>query len=285
MLVDAARRAGARVIHDTSVVDLLRGHGDRVCGVIARSGKETRSFRARLVIGADGIGSAVARSVLAPVLHQGSASASVIFGYAPAVAEGYHWYFGAGLSAGSIPTNDGQACVFVAARQAYYDSVLRFDRANCHHHILQQLAPELAEQVDAFAAGPLKAFRGRPGFIRRAAGPGWLLVGDAGFFRDPATSHGIADALRDAELAAQAALGESQWAMDAYQEARDAFAYPVLDTTDAICRFDWTPEELKGHHKRLSEVMKGEVAFLADRVPCGRRAPARTAAAAGFAAA
>ena len=92
-----------------------------------------------------------------------------------------------------------------------------------------------------------------------------MLVGDAGFFRDPATSHGISDAFRDAELAAQAALGGSQWAMDAYQEARDAFAYPVLEATDAVCGFDWTPEKLKGHHKRLSQVIKAEVAFLADR--------------------
>ena len=208
LLVDAARGSGADVVHDTPVVDLLRGHRDRVCGVVARSGNETRNLRAGLVIGADGIGSMVARTVQARLLHEGSVSASVIFGYAPVpAADGYHWHFGAGLSAGSIPTNGGEACIFVAARQAYYDSVLRFDRANCHNDVLRRLAPELADHVDARGIGPLKAYRGRPGFIRQAAGPGWMLVGDAGFFRDPITSHGISDALRDAELASQAVLG------------------------------------------------------------------------------
>ena len=57
VLVDAARRAGAEVVHDTSVVDLLRGHRGGVCGVVARNGGQTRSLRAKLVIGADGVGS------------------------------------------------------------------------------------------------------------------------------------------------------------------------------------------------------------------------------------
>lgn len=266
VLVDAARRAGAEIVHETSVVDLLRGHGGRVCGVVARSAAQTRSLRADVVIGADGVGSLVARTVDAPLLHQGSASASVVFGYAPMPAEdGYHWHFGQGLGAGSIPTNDGESCIFVAARQAYYDSVLRFDRANCHRDVLQRLAPGLADHVAARGIGPLKAFRGRPGFIRQAVGPGWILVGDAGFFRDPATSHGISDALRDAESAAQAVLGGSQMDMDSYQEARNAFAYPVIDVTDAICGFDWTPETLKEHHKRLSRIIKAEVGDLSRR--------------------
>ncbi len=266
VLVDAARRAGAEVVHDTSVVDLLMGHHGRVCGVVVRNGHETRSLRAKLVIGADGVGSMVARNVQAPLLHEGSVSASVIYGYAPKFAgEGYHWHFGPGLSAGSIPTNGGECCIFAGAPQSYYDSVLRFDRANCHHDVLRRLAPELADHIAACGIGPLKAFRGRPGFIRQAVGPGWMLVGDAGFFRDPATSHGISDALRDAETAADAVLGGSQREMDAYQEARDAFAYPVLEATDAICSFDWTPETLKGHHKRLSRVIKDEVADLARR--------------------
>ena len=283
VLIDAARRAGADVVHDTSVVDLLRGSHGEVCGVVARDGKGTRNLRAPLVIGADGVGSMVARSVLAPVLHEGRVSASVIFGYSPMpAAVGYHWYFGQGLGAGSIPTNGGESCIFVAARQSYYDDVLRFDRANCHHDILRRLAPELADHVDARGTGPLKAYRGRPGFIRKPAGPGWMLVGDAGFFRDPATSHGISDALRDAELAARAVLAGSQGAMDAYQAARDTFAYPVLETTDAVCGFDWTPGELKRHHKRLSEVIKAEIAFLAD---LGSDAPRTSMRSAGVVAA
>jgi flavin-dependent dehydrogenase len=39
-----------------------------------------------------------------------------------------------------------------------------------------------------------------PGYLRRAAGPGWALVGDTGYFKDPLTAHGISDAMRDAEF-------------------------------------------------------------------------------------
>ena len=47
-----------------------------------------------------------------------------------------------------------------------------------------------------------KRFRGTavlPNFFRRSAGPGWALVGDAGYHKDPETAQGITDALRDAE--------------------------------------------------------------------------------------
>ncbi len=278
VLVDGARRAGAEVVHGISVVDILRGRRQQVCGVVVREGDETRSLRAGLVIGADGIGSMVARTVHAPIMHEGRVSTSAIFGYVPGLpSDGYHWYFNRGLAAGSIPTNNGEACVFVAAPQAYYDTVLRFDRANCHHDILSRLTPDLARHVGSVGIGPLKAFRGRPGYVRRAVGPGWMLVGDAGFFRDPLTSHGICDAFRDAEGAADAALGGTQWDLDAYQEMRDAFAYPVLEATDLVCAFDWTPEELKERHKLLSQVMKAEISELARREAGSQKTPAREA--------
>jgi flavin-dependent dehydrogenase len=46
-------------------------------------------------------------------------------------------------------------------------------------------------------------FPGLTGYLREAAGPGWALVGDAGYFKDPITAHGITDALRDAQILAR----------------------------------------------------------------------------------
>ena len=92
-----------------------------------------------------------------------------------------------------------------------------------------------------------------------------MLVGDAGFFRDPLTSHGISDALRDAEGAANAILSSRESAMRAFQEERDEFARPILETTDAVSAFDWTLHELPERHKRFSEAMKAEVALLSER--------------------
>ena len=55
-------------------------------------------------------------------------------------------------------------------------------------------------------AGRLHGWRGVPGTSAAPYGPGWALVGDAGYFKDPITTHGITDALRDAELLSDAVL-------------------------------------------------------------------------------
>ena len=41
----------------------------------------------------------------------------------------------------------------------------------------------------------VRTFMGHPGFIRRSWGPGWALVGDAGYWKDPLSAHGLTDAL------------------------------------------------------------------------------------------
>ena len=65
-------------------------------------------------------------------------------------------------------------------------------------------SPELADRLAAAEAPPaLRTFRGQPGYIRRSWGPGWALVGDAGYCKDPLSAHGLTDALRDAELLAR----------------------------------------------------------------------------------
>ena len=72
-----------------------------------------------------------------------------------------------------------------------------------------------------FGPGKLRAFAGTAGFLRRATGPGWALIGDAGYFRDPITAHGITDALREAEFLVQA-IRSGDAALAGYQERRDA---------------------------------------------------------------
>ena len=103
------------------------------------------------------------------------------------------------------------------------------------------------------------------GRLRQAHGPGWVLVGDAGFFRDPLTAHGISDALRDAEGAAIAVLSWRDSAFREYQEERDSLALPILAATDAVAGFDWSMEDLPALHKTFSDAMKAEVAVLATR--------------------
>ena len=87
--------------------------------VLRDHGGATWTERARLVVGADGRGSLVAARVAAPTVAAGAHAGAYVYGYWPAAdLDGYHWYYGDGLSAGVIPTNDGLACVFVGGPPA-----------------------------------------------------------------------------------------------------------------------------------------------------------------------
>jgi flavin-dependent dehydrogenase len=94
---------------------------------------------------------------------------------------------------------------------------------------------------------------------RQAYGSGWALVGDAGYFKDPLTAHGITDALRDAELLANAAASGS---LSEYAEVRDDLSVPLFEVTDAIAALDCDLHRIKTLHQMLNQAMKREVEHL-----------------------
>ena len=84
-----------------------------------------------------------------------------------------------------------------------------------------------------------------PNFFRKPWGPGWALVGDAGYMKDPTTGLGIADAFRDAGLLAKA-LDDTlsgripaDEALAAYQSQRDAAAGPMYELTLQMASGRW----------------------------------------------
>ena len=94
--------------------------------------------------------------------------------------------------------------------------------------LLERSAPQLTERLrHARRTSPVQGMLRMPNQVRQAFGPGWALVGDAGYHRDAVTAHGISDAFRDAELLAVAvdqALGagtEETAALALYQRQRD----------------------------------------------------------------
>jgi flavin-dependent dehydrogenase len=95
--------------------------------------------------------------------------------------------------------------------------------------------------------------------MRRSYGPGWALVGDAGYFKDPITAHGISDALRDAELLARAVGRGSDSALAEYESTRDELSLRLFEITDAIAGFGWDLDRLKPLHRNLSKAMNEEV--------------------------
>jgi flavin-dependent dehydrogenase len=98
--------------------------------------------------------------------------------------------------------------------------------------------------------------------MRQAYGPGWALVGDAGYFKDPLTAHGITDALRDAELLAHAATQGSDAAFVNYAAVRDDLSGPLFEATDAIASFAWDLDRVRSLHVALNQAMKREVEYL-----------------------
>jgi flavin-dependent dehydrogenase len=262
LLVDAARTSGADVQYGMSVLDIIRDETGRVAGVVARD-ESHRLLRleARVVIGADGLRSTVARLVRARAYRQGRHAAGVMYGYWPTLSvEGNHWYWESGIAAGAIPTNNNETCVFVAVRSDDFADAFRADVGAGYRRLLSRAAPALVPAIERQSGeAKLRGFAGERGFLRHSAGFGWALVGDAGHFKDPIIAHGITDALRDAEWLARAVIADSDTALFEYQRARDAMSMEMFDLSDEIASFNWTLATLPALHERLSDTMRREV--------------------------
>lgn len=273
LVADAARRAGAEVRFGVRVTRLLRNDAGRIVGAEARD-RDGRhhELRARMTIGADGARSMVADEVGAHRYLRGSHASALIGGYVSGLeVDGYQWLYAPGASAGLIPTNDGQVSVWVGVSSQDFPS-LRHDLAGSLHQTLAAVAPDWAAAIArARQHGPVRGFPGIRGFLRQAWGPGWALVGDAGHFKDPLSTHGMTDALRDAELltdALAAALADARsevGALSGYQARRDELSTGVLTLADRIAAYDWTLPELRDRLVELSRAMRPEVAHLLDR--------------------
>jgi 2-polyprenyl-6-methoxyphenol hydroxylase-like FAD-dependent oxidoreductase len=270
ILVDAAIAAGADYHDGMSVDDVRRDRDGRVTGVVGRTGGRRIELAGRIVIGADGMRSTIAKVVGARIERAGRGASSVVYGYWPDLGDdSYEWIFRPGAAAGVIPTNDGRACVFAAAPPR------RIGRGgpDVLHDVLTMADPDLAARLAA--AGPpigTRTFGGRPGFVRRAWGPGWALVGDAGYWKDPLTAHGLTDALRDAELLSNAVMavadgGHEASALAGYQTQRDGLSAELFAVTDTIAGHGWTADEIGDLLRRLSASMTDEVATLEDLSP------------------
>jgi 2-polyprenyl-6-methoxyphenol hydroxylase-like FAD-dependent oxidoreductase len=265
VLLDAAEEAGAEVALACSVVDLLRTADGRVCGArIAGADRHEIDVVADVVIGADGLRSRIARIVEAEFEYTASHATASIYSYRQDFGlEGFHWFYNIGAAVGAIPTNDGDTCVFASLPPARFEDNRKNGLEALYRDVLNDVSPMLAERVaESGISGKLRAFPGTPGFLRRAAGPGWALVGDAAYFKDPLTAHGITDALRDAELLARAVTAGSDEALTGYQSTRDELVKSLFDVTDRIASFEWNLDEAKAHHLVLSKEMNAEVELL-----------------------
>src|SRR5215207_2717107 len=268
VLVDAAAEAGATIHYGTRLMALSHDASGAVDGVFVqdRTG-QTVHVSATCVVGADGIRSTVADIVGAPVVRAGQHRTAVLYGYWPDLpVDGFNWHYGATSAAGVIPTNNGETLVFVGVPAERWNETIASGRFEGFVRILRETVPALAETISVRPERPLSSFGGRAGYFRQSWGRGWALVGDAGYFKDPLTAHGITDAFRDAELLADAIVEGTPAALSEYQRCRDEWSEGLFEVTDRIASFEWTLDTVGGLLERLSREMADDVKRMVEHV-------------------
>ncbi|HWO10450.1 MAG TPA: NAD(P)/FAD-dependent oxidoreductase [Polyangiaceae bacterium] len=231
LLIDAAIEAGAEFQDALSVDEFLADEG-QVVGIRGRRNGAPIEARAPLTIGADGRNSPLARFVSAPEYHTAPPLTCYYFSYWRDVPHAPFETYRLGRRViFAHSTNDDLFAVF-AGWPVREHAELRSDLDGAFWRTLE-LAPDFAARVrSGRRVEPLYGAINLPNFFRKPYGPGWALVGDAGYHKDPYLAHGVSDALRDAEilsLAVHRGLSGAQPMQEAlaeYQRRRDASALP-----------------------------------------------------------
>ncbi len=265
ILVDAARESGASVLHGVSVADLTTDATGRVNGITADIDGTRCHIGATWVIGADGVRSRVARSVDAETTHLETAASAVIYGYWKGVRSDriHNMFERRGRAVGVIPTNDGETCVWVAMTQDEFTNRARGRVEATYHDEIGSFAGLRPLLHGAEFVGGIRGFAGVPGHLRQAYGRGWALVGDAGYFKDPVSAHGITDAFTSAELLADAIAeahegGDEMAALERYRFHRDEGAAEVMPPIAELAALDLEPEQAKETFRRFSQALRAE---------------------------
>ncbi len=263
VLRDAAQEAGVRVLEHFNVREILQSP-DGFCGVAGvNAGGETQKISAKVVVGADGTRSLLAREMgvvraiprlqrLALIGHfAGPAGGAGVTMHLP--ADGTDACCGVGAACGPDGTRNinivvplSEAPHMAGRRQAYFDARL------------QASFPAVwAEVKESVQIGPLQSVGCFGHTTRRATANGAVLVGDAATFIHPFTGEGVYFALRGAQLAAGAigdALGRgdvSARALRSYDRARQAELGPRYRLCDLVQRVVHSPALLGWSAERL----------------------------------
>jgi flavin-dependent dehydrogenase len=251
ILVDGAAEAGAEVREEFTVEEVVM-ESDRVVGIRGHGkGGQSVTERAKVVVGADGRYSMVAKTVGAERYNE-----------KPPILCGYYSYW-SDLPVDNIfdiyirpergwavaPTHDDLTLVVAGWPYAEYDA----NKSDVEGNYLKmfEMAPEFAEKISGAKREARFAGTAVENYFRKPFGPGWAVVGDAGYNKDFITAQGISDAFRDAELCANA-LDESfsgtrdfDAAMAEYQSIRDEHVYPMFEFTTMLATLEPPTPELQ----------------------------------------
>jgi 2-polyprenyl-6-methoxyphenol hydroxylase-like FAD-dependent oxidoreductase len=275
LLVDAAVEAGAELREGFTVEEILASDGT-VTGIRGHEkGGAAVDERARIVIGADGKHSLVAKTVKPEQYDERPSRQAMYYAYWSGLPSGgFETTIRAENRRGwaAIPTHDDLTVLPFGWPVEEFQANRKDIEGNFFAAL--DLAPEFAERVRA--AKRESKFIGSaelPGYFRKPFGSGWALLGDAGYHKNPITAMGINDAFRDAELVA-GALDDAfsgrrsfEEGMSDYQQARDHEAKPVYDFTDDFAQLQPPPPEMQqllGAMHGNQEAMDGFISVQAN---------------------
>jgi 2-polyprenyl-6-methoxyphenol hydroxylase-like FAD-dependent oxidoreductase len=251
LLVDAASEAGAEIREEFTVEDVVIDE-DRVVGIRGH-GRDRQSITeyATVVVGADGRYSRVAAAVRPEQYHE---KPEILCGYYSYWSDfpidgRFEVYARPGRGWAVAPTHDDLTLVVAGWPYSEYEA----NKSDVEGNYLKMfdMAPEFAERIRGAKRQARFAGTAVPNYFRKPYGPGWALVGDAGYNKDFITAQGITDAFRDAELCADA-LHESlsgardfDTAMGEYHSTRDEHVLPMYEFTCQLATLEPPPPEMQ----------------------------------------
>jgi 2-polyprenyl-6-methoxyphenol hydroxylase-like FAD-dependent oxidoreductase len=237
LLVDAAAEAGAE-IREGFTVDTVVMEAGRAVGIRGHSRAGTPLVEdASVVIGADGRHSVVADAAKPEQYNDRPPLESIYYTYWSGLPMDGRCeiYSREACGFAAVPTHDG--LTLAMALWPYREFAARKQDVESHYWQVLEQIPELANRIRAARREAPFAGAALPNFFRKPYGAGWVLVGDAGYLKDPVTAQGITDAFLDAERCAAALdeifRGASSFdeAMNALQRTRDEHALPMYEFT------------------------------------------------------
>lgn len=250
LLAAGAAEAGVELRDGFSVQELIWDN-DQVVGIRGHHKGAAIAEKGRIVVGADGMFSVVAKAVKAPEYRSSPPLEGSWYSYWSGVPmKGWHLWLRPDRVIFAYNTNHGLSLIGVAFAARDLPAV-RGDIERHHREVIEQYAPELAERMRQgrrewrFTGGAI------PYHIRRPYGPGWALVGDAGYQKDPCTASGITDAFRSAEWLAEAiddgfsGRRPLQEALAAYEQTRNQSEMPYFELTTQLAALAPPPPELQ----------------------------------------
>jgi 2-polyprenyl-6-methoxyphenol hydroxylase-like FAD-dependent oxidoreductase len=248
-LVASARAAGAVVLQGVSDVAVRAG---RAPVVRFRHAGRARELHCRLVVGADGRGSAV-RTQLGLSLHATmprTVGVGLLVGgvrgwpdgaAAIGTEDGHHFFV--------FPRGGGLARLYLLVAPALrrrYTGEGAAGRVLATIRALRSL-PRGVDLDRTVVRGPCAAFPMNDSWTRWPLVEGALLVGDAAGYNDPIIGQGLSLALRDARVVAQLLAGGSDWsprALRPYADGRHERMRRLRITAELMTRLrcTFTPE-------------------------------------------